>query len=827
VPLLAPLPWSRWPLLPVAIAVSAGCIIDRGAAPALAIWAALACIILLVRLLQRPLAGSTLSQTAWLWLLAGALAGAWHHLATQPTRDDVCRFADEQGRFVRLRGVIHGDVVLHVPAHPALLSMPDEQRVNFRLKAAALDDNGRWLPVGGTLRVGVGEAWLRGKPGQTLELLGQLYPAPSARNPGEANPRRYWQDQGIFALLQVKNAGGIQVIAEPSFWSLSAWLAALRHALHQVIADHVNPANQNVALALLLGEQQELTAEEFAGYQRTGVFHVLAISGHHLVVLTLGLGFLLWLCGLTPRQCVPWLLAFVLAYALLTGARPPVLRAAIMVGAFGLGALLGRSVQPINSLALAWLVIFALNPTDLFQPGVQLSFLAVLVLFVLVTPLWEQLTIPPLDPLTRLAREYEPHWKKLGRWGVRWLVLAPYLGGLIVWLAAAPLIASRFHLFSPIALLVGPPIVLLASGALMAGLILIIVAPLSAMLASFMGMLVNGLLGSANGLVAWALALPGGHLYVPDLPEAWLIVGYAVIFLLLFQPWLWRHWRFIALAGVAWLMAAVIAARPTAPAGLRLTVLAVGHGSCAVAELDDGRVLLFDAGSLIGPEVAEWSIAPFLWSRGHTRIDEVFLSHADLDHFNGLPILLERFRVAQISCNPSFTDKPAPAVRLALARLARHGVPLRKLSVGMQLTSGQTTIEVLHPPAVGPGGAENARSLVLLLRCGQRTALLTGDLEPPGLRQVLARARPAVDVLVAPHHGSPISNTDDFARWADAGLVISSEGQPRGRRPDPYSPLGATLWRTRDAGAVCVEIDSTSLAAQTYVTKEIWRARPR
>ena len=73
--------------------------------------------------------------------------------------------------------------------------------------------------------------------------------------------------------------------------------------------------------------------------------------------------------------------------------------------------------------------------------------------------------------------------------------------------------------------------------------------------------------------------------------------------------------------------------------------LPVGHGGCTVLETPDGRTLLYDAGALAGPEVTRRQIAPFLWSRGIRRIDEVILSHADLDHFNGLPSLLDRFAI--------------------------------------------------------------------------------------------------------------------------------------------------------------------------------------
>src|SRR6202041_2214579 len=102
----------------------------------------------------------------------------------------------------------------------------------------------------------------------------------------------------------------------------------------------------------------------------------------------------------------------------------------------------------------------------------------------------------------------------------------------------------------------------------------------------------------------------------------------------------------------------------------------------------DGRTFLYDAGALGGPDVTARQIAPFLWHRGIRRLDEVFLSHADLDHFNGIPALLDRFAVGQVTCTPTFADKTTAGVRLTLETLDQHGVPLRVVRAGDRLSAG-------------------------------------------------------------------------------------------------------------------------------------------
>src|SRR5262249_30163703 len=126
--------------------------------------------------------------------------------------------------------------------------------------------------------------------------------------------------------------------------------------------------------------------------------------------------------------------------------------------------------------------------------------------------------------------------------------------------------------------------------------------------------------------------------YVPDVPEWWLWIFYATLLAVLMLDPLYRRWRWAAPAGLGWVCVLLVtgATRPT-PNEMRCIFLAVGHGGCTVIETPDGRTLLYDAGAMTGPDVTRRQIAPFLWNHGLRRIDEVFLSHGVLDHFNGLP----------------------------------------------------------------------------------------------------------------------------------------------------------------------------------------------
>jgi competence protein ComEC len=129
---------------------------------------------------------------------------------------------------------------------------------------------------------------------------------------------------------------------------------------------------------------------------------------------------------------------------------------------------------------------------------------------------------------------------------------------------------------------------------------------------------------------------------------------------------------------------------------------------------------------------------------------------------------------------------------------------------------------VLHPPADGPPGKENNRSLVLLLTHEGHSLLLTGDLEGPGLQRVLEMPPMPIDVLMAPHHGSKTSNTPTLADWAKPRVVISCEGLPRGseRPPEPYTERRAKFLGTWPHGAIAVRIAPGSLRVEAFQSGE-------
>lgn len=816
--------FARAPLVPGALAATGGLLAERyiGVPLEAGVVAAVAALVgwFSTRRVSPPVA------LAWLFLAIAAAAALYHFTHRQVfAPHDISHWAQQQPQPIRLRGCLAEEPDRFQPPRfdPLRTLQPEAVSIGI-LDVTDVETASGWQPACGRVRLWVAGHWDDGHCGDRVEVVGQLVRLEGPLNPGQRDHRAELHDRRIHAELRVRR--GVDALARlDEGWRLSLFggLAAVRGWGRRVLESSV-PGESGLAAALLLGDSTALERGEWDRFLRTGVIHVLAISGQHLMVLGAFVWLVLRVSGVRRRQAAVMVAGFLLAYALLTGARPSAVRAAVMVAVVCGGWMLRRPVHPANTFALAWLAVLASNPTDLFTPGFQLSFLSV---FVLIWGVGRWLAPRPLSPVEELIEKTRSTGEKTVRAVVH---AAGKLLATCTLLTAvnAPLILTWQNVVSPVAVLLGPPLVVLTSAALVTGFLLLLVAPVSMTLAWPFARLTEASLAACEWLVQHGEQLPFGHFYAPGPSLGWLVGFYAgvIAVILLEEP----YRRKILLALVVWtIFGLVLALLPRPFDETRVVFLAVGHGGCVVIECPDGRVLLYDAGTTLGPDAVRRIIAPYLWSRGVWRIDEIFLSHADLDHFNGLPELLRRFPVGQVTTTPSFTNKDSPGVEAVLAALERYRVPRNIVRAGNRLRGGEgVTLEVLHPPQHGPAGSENVRSMVLLLHHAGHTILLTGDLEGEGQQAVVQQAIPPVDVLLAPHHGAKGANAPGgssshpeaglMAAWAKPRLVVSSQraGTPTDHLHLSYGAVGAKVWDTPTSGAVIVRSRSTELVAEAF-----------
>ena len=330
-------------------------------------------------------------RTGLLYMAACLVIAFWAGAAYHHVRfylypaDQIANLVTEDKRLMRLRGVI-ADIPLKRQMAPPPLPWKQAKAgrpysLRFPLGIKELKGNTGWYGVGGVALVNIyGNKFHRYNYGQMVEVLGNAFIPYGPRNPGQFDYRRYLQRQspGIRVMITVENTSNVRVIGEDGGSTFFQGLYGLKERFADVIRSSAFPGSDTTMAGLVLGNRSEIPREVIEDFRRTGTLHFLAISGLHVGILVLTVYSLLLFLGVPKRIVIMLIIVLASLYALLTGMRPPVLRATLMV-IFIFGAYLVRRQWDFGSgIAAAVLAMLIWNPSDLFNVGFQLSVAGVL-----------------------------------------------------------------------------------------------------------------------------------------------------------------------------------------------------------------------------------------------------------------------------------------------------------------------------------------------------------------------------------------------------------------------------------------------------------------
>jgi competence protein ComEC len=808
------------PLVTVIFAVAAGIALDRYGRAALgdhfsaaehaafAVWWSFGACFLAVWWLAWRRRFDALAAGAL--LAAAALCGAsWHDARWNYfDRWEVGRYAAYEPAPACVLAVAR-ETPGRVPApRPTpLRAIPGNERTRLDVELIAVRHGTAWRPAAGICQLTIEGHLLGVRAGDRLRIFGQLAKPSPPMNPGEFDFAAHGRADRRMSRLRSSAPECVSVMKRAQGGGAGGVLEAVRGGGRRMVRSYVGPDRAGLAGAILLGTREGLTAEDTLPYLLTGTIHVLVVSGLNVAILAMVLmGFMR--VGLVSRRAgLAVVILVVVLYAMVAESQPPVVRAAVLAVLVCVAAWIGRRGVAFNSLAAAALIVLAMNPCDLFRPGPQLSFLAVATL-IWVGDWARRRQLGPKDRLEEMQASLRPWYIRAGKGvmlGIVWILVT----SLAVWLVTLPLVLHQFHVGSPVAVLISPAVWLAVAGAMWSGFVMLATGWLIPPLAAFCGAVCDASLGGLDRLVGWADSLPAGHFWAAG-PAWWWVLGFyisLVVVMVRGGTVVLPRWQWAALG--AWIVVGLAPSlvRPWARDGLECSFVAVGHGACVLLESPTGETVVYDAGGLGSPEYTTQTIAAYLWHRGIQRIDGMVISHADVDHYNAVPGLLERFRIGAVYVSPMMFEgiRAGSGPDLLHKAIRAAGVPIRDIWSGDRLRVGsELTLDVLHPPQRGVVGSDNANSVTLAVECGGRRVLLPGDLESPGLEDVMAELPYDCDVLLAPHHGSRRSDPPGFAAWSTPEWVVISGG--RGDEVVPvvrtYESAGARVLRTDKQGAV-------------------------
>ncbi len=656
-------------------------------------------------------------------------------------------------------------------------------------------------------------------PGDTLEIFGHFRKIGPSANPGGFNFAELARLEHRFIAMRVESAKQLKLVE--SRWR-GHGLARLRgltiRAIDKLLVRWVSDSQAPLAAALVFGQRQQVDWQDQQELMATGTLHMLSISGLHVeIVAALLLGICIYL-GISHRMTFLCLVVTTWCYAGLSGAEPPVVRAAVQVTIFAFARWRGGRTRIGNLLGAAAIVVVLLRASNLENVGVQLSFLAVATIGFFISTTRRRVQ---LDRLQMLVDETLPAWWIWMRWSVRKLIELTCLSAWIT-LFTCPLIWTNFHVLSPIAIPLNVIISIPLTISLLSGLCVGLLGWLPPI-----GWVCGWLCGTSLNFITAAVAMgnqvPGGHIWLPAPPVWWTVTFYggALFWLILFGR---KRLPALAMLLIVWI---AIGAAPwiSGPRGkfdrlpamstigslsteLRCTFLSVGHGTSVIIEHPTGEVWLYDAGHLGAAERSHQEIAASLWTLKTARIDRLIISHADSDHYNATLGLLERFAIGEIISTPQFWSKQEPEIQELNAHFEKLSCGTSSWAHPSEMDQGNIHFRVLHPHAAWRGATDNADSLCLEIEYASKRLLLPGDLEGGGLLQLLTLPSRPCHVLMAPHHGSMSHDPTNLLQWCQPEVVVISGGPRAVRREvvERYSQIPSLLAITHRDGAIQVRI---------------------
>ena len=731
-------------------------------------------------------------------------------------RNDIGAFASDEPRLAWVEAkILETPRIVEPP--PRGRTVPDKQF--FHVSVLKVLTRKGWESASGEMPIQVSPPCAELAAGQVVRMLGQIERPLPAMNPGQFDAAARDRRQRILVTMRIPRPYEVQIISSAYVWS--APLTRVRNAARSLLREgfkETQSEDRALLSALVFGDREPALRDIEDHFNNTGTAHLLAANGARVAMLGLIVYTLCRILRLPPRRAVIALTICVALGGLLTMPASQALRPAIVCLALGFAWIQRRTTDSLNLLALAAITVLVLRPLELYGAGFQLSFVIVLGLILLTRPALKMLE-ELRDEDKRVARSFLPPtvWRTWQAW--LWHRLIELTAAAMVsWLVAIPLVAYHFEQFNfwtvPFGILLTP----FASVALAAGFVKIALTATMPGLAAPWAAITVIPATVLRHIVAGLARVPMADVPIPS-PTFPLIV---LFYLLLCLPLI--HWarpklkwlaRCAPAGGCAMLLLGAMRPAPLSPSApaLRITLLSVGAGQCAIIEPSGSGALIFDAGSSSMSDPLRTCISPFLRHEGRWSIDSVWLSHGDYDHISAAEQLVPTYGVRRVITSPHFSKHAAASIpcRSLLTSLEnRHRSP-RFVAQGEKLDLDSTTkIEVLWPPPQGDFKSNDA-ALVLRLTCHGRSILFPADIQERAERELLKHPELLKsDILIAPHHGSAETTTARFIEAVDPQFILSSNDARLTMKQRLFDSQVSNrpLYRTSRYGAVTIDIEA-------------------
>lgn len=633
-------------------------------------------------------------------------------------------------------------------------------------------------------------------PGDRIEVRGRVRLIDGRMNPGAFDARAYWFSKGVHASLEgaalIDAERGWAGLIKEAAWAFSrSFKAFTDKAMGECVA---NPLMDAIALS----DKSDLDPAVSEAFRKGGLAHVMSASGLHVSIVMAFMSFIIGKAGATAWLSLLMAGSILPVYAVAAGLRPSIIRAC-MTGMAASAARAFRLKGPDQAgiLLAAASIQMAVSPMSLFDPGFQMSYMAVI----------------GIMAASALFRDGKGK-TGAGRAFIRHISFA-LTGSLIISAALLPVMSTFYgyaSILSPVANLVAIPAASAALTIGLAGYLAHWVSPglgsLIALPAKYILIMLDALAGRISRIEA--LLIPTGHesgifaaLYLAVIATAWLCLTGRLSARRMAKSAFTRLGPAIPAA-----LAAVLVASLMAPQEVAIRIFSVGQGDSILISKGRSFHMLVDTGpGFPGGTAVEERILPALRSIGVDRVDVLSLTHSHSDHTSGLNELAEGISIG-LTLVADGDFETAGKVRQA-------GLEPTFISRGGSISSGGLRIESVNGVSFDSSADDaNEPSMVLMVGFSGQSAILCAD---AGGRFEAAYNRGPAAFLKVGHHGSKTSSSDDFLRQlgsADAAISVGANfyGHPSPEAIGRLVASGMSVWRTDFEGMITVMMESEGIS---------------
>ena len=523
-------------------------------------------------------------------------------------------------------------------------------------------------------------------------------------------------------------------------------------------------ASSGLIPAITLGDRSNVPFEILSDFKDTGLYHLLSLSGMHIGIVISSLWYGLRHLGVGRRKRSLLAILLAVAYMIVVPAKAPIIRACIICIVFFAGDIIKSKTNPFNSLFLAALILLAINPINLFRVDWLLSFSAVAGILFFSSQLITKFNLVTKCYFLTNSRDFHPVKKSIKYFAYSLCV------SISAWLGSLGIILYNFQTIN----LLSAVWTVLALPAFYLLVVFSFFKILITAILPFAQLPINFLCLQLSNLLIWLVhifnTVSFSSVKTAPICIIVILIVYAALLALRYSFHYSRisiKYLSLAIMTCSILYISSITFWPYHPSQTKLSILSVGHGQAICLTTSQGTNLLFDCGSASISDCSRKIITPFMKYNSITKIDSLFISHFDLDHYNGLDGVFDSVPVTSLY---SGTGKNSKIESLCNS----HGIEIHKCP--QKIDYNKCVIAKIWPLTQNDIDiSKNHLSDVLLLQINGKQILITGDIDKPAQKSILKQYEGMdIDIMILPHHGSAVTLDEAFVRSMMPEYVISS-----------------------------------------------------